>query len=90
MDIGHYVYILECRDKTFYIGYARNISKRIKEHNESPRGAKYTRGRRPVKIVYYEFFESRSEALKYENYLKKKSRLEKLGIVQAFQGNLDL
>ena len=83
-NVGHYVYMLQCSDGTFYVGYATEIARRVREHNESPKGAKYTRGRRPVKPVYYMEFESRSEALKYEHVLRKKSRVEKVKLVKEF------
>ena len=86
----HYVYMLKCNDGTFYVGYATAISRRVREHNESTKGAKYTRGRRPVVLVYYEECESRSEALKYEHVLRKKSRKSKEKLVKEFEGELDL
>ncbi|MGL5615776.1 MAG: GIY-YIG nuclease family protein [Sarcina sp.] len=72
----NYTYILECADKTFYTGYTNNLENRIKVHN-SGLGAKYTRGRTPVKLLYYEEFESKSEALKREYAIKKMTRKEK-------------
>lgn len=72
----NYTYILECADKTFYTGYTNNLENRIKVHN-SGLGAKYTRGRIPVKLLYYEEFESKSEALKREYAIKKMTRKEK-------------
>lgn len=77
LEKGHYVYMLKCHDGTFYIGYATEIARRVKEHNHSAKGAKYTRGRRPVTLVYYKMFESKSDALKAEYNLKRKTRLEK-------------
>lgn len=84
MVAGHYVYLLRCSDGTFYTGYATELERRVREHNESPKGAKYTRGRRPVELVYYLSFESRSEALKYEYVLRKKSRGEKEKLILEF------
>lgn len=72
----YYVYILECDDKTFYIGYTVDLEKRIQVHNQGI-GAKYTRGRRPVKLLYYEEFKDISLALKREIALKKLSRKQK-------------
>lgn len=72
----YYVYILECDDKTFYIGYTVDLEKRIQVHNQGI-GAKYTRGRRPVKLLYYEEFQDISLALKREIALKKLSRKQK-------------
>ena len=73
----HYIYIVQCADSSLYTGYARNIEKRIEEHNTSIKGAKYTRGRRPVTLRYFEAFETRSEACKREAVIKKMSRKEK-------------
>jgi putative endonuclease len=73
-----YVYILECSDKTLYTGTTNNIEKRIQEHNNTRAGAKYTRGRRPVKLVYVEVCSTPSIALKREAEIKKLSRAEKL------------
>jgi len=84
LELGHYVYIVKCSDDTFYIGYARDVSKRINEHNTTNKGAKYTRGRRPVKLVFYDSFKTRSEALKYEHALKRKKRSEKEELVNNF------
>ena len=73
-----FVYILECSDGTYYTGIAKDCERRLSEHNNSPKGAKYTRGRRPVKLVYSSSFESRSEALKEECKIKRFSREEKM------------
>ena len=88
-DGGHFVYMLQCRDGTFYVGYATEVARRVREHNESAKGAKYTRGRRPVVLVYYVECDSRSEALKYEYVLRKKSRLEKEQLVKEFAEELE-
>ena len=48
----HWVYIVECSDGTYYTGYTTDVKRRLKEHNESPKGAKYTRARRPVTLCY--------------------------------------
>jgi len=70
----YFVYLLECADSTFYTGYTTDIDRRILEHNSFNLGAKYTRGRRPVVLKYSKSFETLSEALKYENYLKTLNR----------------
>jgi putative endonuclease len=72
------VYILECSDKTLYTGITNNIEKRIQEHNNTSAGAKYTRGRRPVKLVYVEICSTTAIALKRELEIKKLSRAQKL------------
>lgn len=75
-DEIHYVYILECNDKTLYTGWTVDIDKRIAAHN-SNKGAKYTRGRTPVNLVYLETFDNKSDALKRENSIKKLSKKQK-------------
>jgi len=79
---GHYVYILECSDKTLYTGWTRDVAKRVQEHNNGKAGAKYTKSRRPVKLVYFEEAEGLSEVLKREAGIKKLSRKHKLLLIQ--------
>lgn len=73
----YYVYILECRDGTLYVGSTNDIEKRVGVHNAG-KGAKYTRGRTPVALRYSEVFETKGEALKREMAIKSLSRAEKL------------
>ena len=73
----NYTYILECKDGTLYTGWTNNLEKRLKDHNEG-RGAKYTKARRPVTLVYYEEFESKEEAMKREYAIKQMKRSEKI------------
>lgn len=78
----YFVYILECQDKTLYIGITTDLARRVDEHNGVlSGGAKYTRARRPVKIVYVEEFTNRSDAQQREYALKKLSRTEKLQLI---------
>ncbi len=72
----HFVYILECSDGTYYTGWTTNLEKRINAHNTG-KGAKYTRGRTPVKMVYFEELNSKCEALSREFAIKKLKRNEK-------------
>ncbi len=72
----HYAYIVECADNTYYCGYTNNLEKRIKTHNQG-KGAKYTRSRLPVVLVYYEVFSSKEEAMSREWHLKKLSHAAK-------------
>lgn len=83
MKSAFYVYILECSDGTFYTGYASNIVDREAVHNGLKKGigAKYTRSRRPVKIVYSEKLVSKSLAMKREREIKKLTREEKEKLV---------
>lgn len=80
----HYVYIVKCRDTTLYTGYTTDIARRVHEHNTSPKGAKYTRVRRPVRVVYLKAFLNRSEACRYEYQLKQLSRLQKQAVIVKF------
>ena len=77
MSNKYYVYILECSDKTLYTGYTTNLNNRIKAHNEG-KGAKYTRGRTPVKLIWSTKFSTLSEALKKEIKIKKLNKTQKL------------
>jgi putative endonuclease len=76
------VYILECADGSLYTGIARNLDERIAAHNNGT-GAKYTRGRRPVKLVYQENVTSRSIALRREITIKKLTRADKLRLAES-------
>lgn len=74
-------YILECADKTLYVGYTTDLEKRLLAHNTSKIGAHYTKIRRPVKLVYSEKFKTLSEALKREHEIKSWPRAKKLVIL---------
>lgn len=73
----HYIYIVKCSDDTLYTGYTNDIFSRLKKHNLGI-GAKYTRGRTPIKLKYYEEFENKSDALKKEYAIKKLSKNKKI------------
>ena len=75
--MSYFVYIVKCADDTYYCGYTDNLDSRITSHNNSPTGAKYTRSRRPVKLVYSEKFETKSLAMKREYEIKSLTRKEK-------------
>ena len=77
----YYVYLLECSDKTLYCGYTDNLEKRFKTHSLG-KGAKYTKSRLPVSLIYSEEFETKSEALKREIAIKKLTRNEKIKLVE--------
>ena len=80
----YFVYIVKCTDNTFYTGIATELERRIEEHNGSDKGAKYTRARRPVSLVYSEEYPDRSSASKREYEIKKKmSRAEKLKLIES-------
>ncbi len=83
-DSHFYVYILECSDNTFYIGKTKNIPMRLSAHNGLINGgAKYTRSRRPVFLVYFEKVKGASRALKREYSLKQLTREEKKELIAA-------
>ena len=75
-DKKHYVYILRCSDGTFYTGWTTDPERRMKVHN-SGKGAKYTRARRPVELIYYEEFDDKIEAQRREWAIKQLTRAEK-------------
>ncbi|MCH2188824.1 GIY-YIG nuclease family protein [Candidatus Gracilibacteria bacterium] len=77
-----YTYILNCADDTFYTGITTDLERRVDEHNNSPKGAKYTRVRRPVLLVYSEKFKNRSEASKREYEIKQMSRELKESLIK--------
>jgi len=77
-----YVYILKCSDGSLYTGITVDLDRRLNEHNNSKKGAKYTRARRPVQMIYSETYENRSLASKRESAIKKLSRSEKLTLLK--------
>lgn len=80
----NYTYMLECADGTLYTGWTNDLVKRLKTHNAG-RGGRYTRSRLPVKLVYAEEHEERSEAMRREAQLKRLSRAEKLNMIHSSQ-----
>lgn len=79
----YYLYMLKCADGTLYTGMTVDLKRRVIEHNTSHLGAKYTRARRPVKLVYVKAFRTRSTAAKAEARMKGLSRREKLSLVRG-------
>ncbi|HBK52359.1 GIY-YIG nuclease family protein [Syntrophomonas wolfei] len=78
---SYYIYILSCSDGTLYTGSTNNLSARLEKHNQGE-GARYTRGRRPVTLVYSEFAAGKSAALKRERQIKKMTRAAKLALIK--------
>lgn len=76
----NYTYIVECSDGTLYTGWTNNLEKRLEAHN-SGKGAKYTKTRRPVKIIYTEMFETKEEAMSREFAIKRLSRQQKMNLI---------
>jgi putative endonuclease len=81
--VMYYLYILKCADGSLYCGITTELARRVKEHNSTSLGAKYTRGRRPVKLVYSKKFRNRSTATRSEIKIKRLSRSEKLKVIFA-------
>ena len=79
----YYVYLLRCGDGTLYAGFTNDLARRLAVHNAG-RGAKSTRSRLPVELVYWENFPNKSSALKREYAIKRLSRAEKLSLIQSF------
>lgn len=77
----HYAYIVECADGTYYCGYTNDLEKRIETHNRG-KGAKYTKPRLPVVLVYYEEFETKEEAMRREWHLKQLSHAQKQALIK--------
>lgn len=84
MEQKNYTYIVECSDGKLYTGWTTCIEKRMNEHN-SGSGAKFTRARLPVKLRYFEVFETKSDAMKREAAIKKLSRQQKEQLIALFQ-----
>ena len=82
----NYTYIVKCSDETLYTGWTNDLEKRLRAHN-SGKGAKYTKTRRPVKLVYYEEHETKNEAMSREYAIKQLTRREKELLIQG-NGNL--
>lgn len=83
MENNWHLYILLCKDNTLYTGITTNVEKRLEAH-QMGRGAKYTRGRNPLKLVYQELCGSHSDALKRELAIKRLSREEKQAMIQKY------
>ncbi len=71
------MYIVECKDGTFYTGYTNNLEKRLKEHNNDKRGAKYLRGKRPVKLIWRKEYRYLCYAMRTEYRIKQLNRKQK-------------
>ena len=78
----HYAYIVKCSDGTYYTGYTNDLEKRLLTHNAG-KGAKYTRNRLPVEMVYYEEYEEKSEAMKREYAIKRLTRKQKEKLISG-------
>ncbi len=84
-----YTYMVECSDKSLYTGWTNNLEKRIQAHN-AKKGAAYTRSRTPVRLVYYETFATKQEAMRREYEVKQYTRKEKLALIRSRKDSLIL
>ena len=81
---GNYTYNVKCGAETLYTGWTNNLKKRLEAHN-SGKGAKYTKNRRPVELVYFEEYDTKQEAMKREYAIKQLSRQKKLALIHSHQ-----
>ena len=88
MEQGNFTYILECSDGTLYTGWTNDLERRVKAHNAG-KGAKYTKSRRPVKLVYFESFSTKQEAMRRECEIKQLKRQETEIMITGFQQKED-
>ncbi len=84
----NYVYIIRCNDSSLYTGWTNNLKKRFEDHSKG-KGAKYTRGRGPLKLVYFEKFDTKEEAMKREYAIKKLTKVQKEELIGGFNEKLD-
>ena len=81
MESGHnYTYILRCADGSLYCGWTNRLEERVRAHNEG-KGAKYTKTRRPVELVYFERFATKEEAMSREYHIKQLKRSQKQALI---------
>ena len=83
----NYTYMVKCADGTLYTGWTTSVEKRLKAHNEGKAGAKYTRAKRPVELVYYEGYATKEEAMSREYAIKHRTRKEKLALMDFCKKN---
>lgn len=88
--MGWVVYMLVCSDQSFYTGITNDLVRRVNEHASTKKGARYTRAKRPVHLVYWEHAENRSVASKREYAIRKLSREHKIALVESNQNCLDV
>lgn len=85
----NFTYILRCADGTLYTGWTNDLKKRLQAHNNGT-GAKYTRTRRPVELLYFEAFPTKEEAMRREWKIKQMTRVEKLKLVNNTENRVEL
>lgn len=79
----NYIYIVQCRDGSLYTGWTNDLKKRIQAHNAG-KGARYTKGRGPVTLVYWEAFSTKKEAMRREYEIKRMARTDKIQLIRSF------
>lgn len=84
----NYVYIVKCSDESLYTGWTNSLEKRIKAHNNG-KGAKYTKARLPVELVYFEEYEDKIEAMKREYEIKQLTRTKKLKLIKTYNKSIE-
>lgn len=84
----NYVYIIRCKDNSLYTGWTNNLEKRFEDHSKG-KGAKYTRGRGPLKLVYFEKFDTKEEAMKREYAIKNLTKVQKEELIGGFNEKLE-
>ncbi len=77
----NYVYILQCRDKSFYTGWTNDLENRVKVHNQG-KGGKYTRAKLPVELLYFEEYQDKIEAMRREYAIKQLTKKKKLELIE--------
>lgn len=82
----NYTYILKCKDGSLYTGWTNDLEKRVSDHNAG-KGAKFTKGRRPVELVYFEVYKTREEAMKREYAIKRLTRKQKTDLLLTWKNN---
>ncbi|MFT4523905.1 MAG: putative endonuclease [Bacteroidia bacterium] len=85
-----FVYILECKDQSFYTGVTNNIQRRLEEHESGLNPSCYTFSRRPLTLVYQQMFNAPEKAIQFEKQLKKWSRKKKLALIKGHYEELPL
>ena len=81
-EAGNYTYIMQCADGSLYTGWTTDLMRRLREHNGSKAGAKYTHAKRPVELVFYELFGTKQEAMRREFRIKQMDRKEKIDLIR--------
>lgn len=86
--LGWFVYLVRCHDDTLYCGIAKDLARRLAEHNSADKGAKYTRCRRPVQLVYAEEVASRAKATQREGQIKRMPKIKKNSLIDSAENQL--